>query len=129
MNTLAPASRPAALAALPPPTIREKSNPTITTRILPALVAPSVYLHRLCGADKRVMFSAEGALSRLGDSGSGPQLSPTNAESRGQQGVDEGRLTIERAERAWRQQVRKEEAGISAGPYAGFRWLLLGIAL
>jgi len=36
---------------------------------------------------------------------------------------------IERAERAWRQQVRKEEAGIPTGPYAGFRRLLLGIAL
>ena len=51
-------------------------------------------------------------------------------ESPEQQGVDEGRLMmIERAERAWRQQVRKEEAGIPAGRYAGFRWLLLGIAL
>jgi hypothetical protein len=57
------------------------------------------------------------------------QRHPATRESPGQQGVDEGRQTIERAERAWRQQVRKEEAGISAGPYAGFRWLLLGIAL
>jgi hypothetical protein len=53
------------------------------------------------------------------------QRHPAIRESPGQQGVDEGRLMIERAER---QQVRKEEAGISVGPDAGFRWLLLGIA-
>jgi hypothetical protein len=57
------------------------------------------------------------------------QRHPATRESPEQQGVDEGRLMIERAERAWRQQVRKEEAGIPAGRYAGFRWLLLGIAL
>jgi hypothetical protein len=57
------------------------------------------------------------------------QRHPATRESPEQHGVDEGRLMIERAERAWRQQVRKEEAGISAGPYAGFRWLLLGVAL
>jgi hypothetical protein len=59
----------------------------------------------------------------------GSQRHPATRESPEQQGVDEGRLMIERAERAWRQQVRKEEAGISAGPNAGFRWLLLGVAL
>jgi hypothetical protein len=57
------------------------------------------------------------------------QRHPAMRESPGQQSVDEGRLMIERAERAWRQQVREEEAGIPAGPYAGFRWLLLGVAL
>jgi len=57
------------------------------------------------------------------------QRHPATRESPEQQGVDEGRLTIERAERAWRQQVRKEEAGIPTGPYAGFRRLLLGVAL
>jgi hypothetical protein len=57
------------------------------------------------------------------------QRHPATRESPEQQGVDEGRLMIERAEPAWRQQVSKEEAGIPAGRYAGFRWLLLGIAL
>jgi hypothetical protein len=57
------------------------------------------------------------------------QRHPATSESPGQHGVDEGRLMIERAERAWRQQVRKEEAGIPAERYAGFRWLLLGAAL
>ena len=47
------------------------------------------------------------------------QRHPATRESPEQQGVDEGRLMIERAERAWRQQVRKEEAGISAGPGGG----------
>jgi hypothetical protein len=55
------------------------------------------------------------------------QRHPATRESP-EQGVDEGRLMIERAERAWRQQVRKEETGISRGPNAGFRWLL-GVAL
>src|ERR1700716_928407 len=78
MNTLAPASPAAALAALPAPTIRQKSNLTISRRILLAPVAHSVYLHRLCGADKRVMFCAEGALSRASDSGSLPHFLRTN---------------------------------------------------
>ena len=57
------------------------------------------------------------------------QRHPVTRESPERQDVDEARLMIERAERAWRQQVRKEEAGIPAGRYAGFRWLLLGLAL
>src|ERR1700720_2449051 len=71
MNTLAPASP---RAALPAPTIRQNSNPTFTTRILLAPIAHSVYLHRLCGADKRVMFCTEGALSRLGEQRLGAPL-------------------------------------------------------
>jgi hypothetical protein len=54
---------------------------------------------------------------------------PATRESPEQQGVHEGRLMIERAERAWRQQVRKEEARVPVERYAGFRWLLLGVAL
>ena len=54
------------------------------------------------------------------------QRHPVTRASPQRQDVDEGRLMIERA---WRQQVRKEEVGIPAGRYAGFRWLLLGLAL
>ena len=50
-------------------------------------------------------------------------------ESPEERGIDEARVTIERAERAWRQQVREEEAGLPAAPYAGLRWLLLGVCL
>lgn len=57
------------------------------------------------------------------------QRHPATRESPEQQGVDEGRLTIERAERAWWQQVGKEEASIPGGPYAEFRRLLLRVAL
>jgi hypothetical protein len=44
-------------------------------------------------------------------------------------GIDEARVTIKRAERAWRQQVKEEEAGLPAAPYAGLRWLMLGVCL
>ena len=44
-------------------------------------------------------------------------------------GIDEARVTIERAERAWRQQVKQEEAGLPAAAYARLRWLLLSVCL
>jgi hypothetical protein len=50
-------------------------------------------------------------------------------ESPEERGIDEARVTIDRAERAWRQQVKGEEAGLPAAPYAGLRWLLLGVCL
>ena len=49
-------------------------------------------------------------------------------ESPQQRGI-EARVTIERAERAWRQQVKEEEASLPAAPYARLRWLLLGVCL
>ena len=58
------------------------------------------------------------------------QRDPATPDSPEQRDVDEARLMIERAQRAWRRQVANEEAGIAAGPRAGFRWLLLlGVAL
>ena len=50
-------------------------------------------------------------------------------ESPEERGIVEARVTIERAERAWRQQVKQEEAGLPAAPYAGLRWLMLGVCL
>ena len=50
-------------------------------------------------------------------------------ESPEQRGIEEARVTIQRAERAWRQQVKQEEAGLPAAAYARLRWLLLGVCL
>ena len=50
-------------------------------------------------------------------------------ESPEQRGIDGARVTIQRAERAWRQQVKQEEAGLPAAPYARLSWLLLGVCL
>ena len=50
-------------------------------------------------------------------------------ESPEQRGIEEARVTIQRAERAWRQQVKQEEAGLPAAAYARLRWLLLSVCL
>jgi hypothetical protein len=50
-------------------------------------------------------------------------------ESPERRGIDGARVTIERAERAWRQRVKQEEAGLPAATYARLRWLLLGVCL
>jgi hypothetical protein len=44
-------------------------------------------------------------------------------------GAEDARLMLDRAERAWRQQVAKEEIPVPTGPGAVFRWLLLAVAL
>jgi len=44
-------------------------------------------------------------------------------------GAEEARLMLDRAERAWQQQVAKQEIPVPTGPGAVFRWLLLAVAL
>jgi hypothetical protein len=50
-------------------------------------------------------------------------------ESPEERAVDEARGTVERAERAWREQVKGGKAGIPAAPYVGLRGLLPGVCL
>ena len=47
-------------------------------------------------------------------------------ESPEERAIDEARVTIERAERVWRQQVKGEEASLPTAPYVGLRGLFAG---
>jgi hypothetical protein len=58
-----------------------------------------------------------------------PQHPAGMRESPEERGIEEARVAIQRAERAWRQQVKGKEARLPAAPYAGLRWLLLGACL
>jgi len=50
-------------------------------------------------------------------------------ESPEERAIEEARVTIERAERVWRQQVKGEEASLPTAPYVGLRGLLPGVCL
>jgi len=50
-------------------------------------------------------------------------------ESPEERGIEEARVAIERAERAWREQVKGEEASLPTAPYVGLRGLLPGVCL
>jgi hypothetical protein len=57
------------------------------------------------------------------------QRDAARRESPEERGIEEACVAIERAERAWREQVKGEEAGLPTAPYVGLRGLLPGVCL